>query len=361
MSHNSTVEQLLDYTKTGTGQSRFINIGNTCYLNSALQVLMHIEELHKIFTITEQLKGTNPDYFNNRDTRFYDCIKAIYKGYWEEDCLIRPIGIVRYLDNHSYFPMGEQSDSTEVLTCLIQKIHEIICVPSESIVTNHSSKLDPLSVVEWNLHLESKTSQLVDMFWGQYYSQTKCEGCGTKTKKFETFHYLTLQAVIDGEEEPNSPTTLDKLFENFRSKKAFDADNKYQCDTCNRKVDNATNETSLWKLPKYLIIQFKRYYDGNENGRKQLKKANRVISYPLEFDPHCVLSSNNKSMYKQRLNYKLHSGVFHHGNLMGGHYNCFTWNVDTNSWYGFDDDSKQDLAAPPLENNSIYQLVYKLE
>jgi hypothetical protein len=46
---------------------------------------------------------------------------------------------------------------------------------------------------------------------------------------------------------------------------------------------------------------------------------------------------------------------------MGGHYNCFTWNADTNSWFGFDDDSKQDLAAPPLENNSIYQLVYKLE
>jgi ubiquitin carboxyl-terminal hydrolase 8 len=361
MSESSTVEQLLEYTKTGTGQSRFINIGNTCYLNSALQVLMHIEELHKIFTITEQLKDTNPDYFKERDTRFYDCIKAIYKGYWEEDCIIRPIGIVRYLDNHSYFPMGEQSDSTEVLTCLVQKIHEIICVPCKVTAINPSSKLELLSVVEWNLHLESKTSQLVDMFWGQYYSLTTCQECGTRTKKFETFHYFTLQVVIDGDENPNSPISLDKLFENFRVKKTFDDDNKYQCDKCCRKVDHATNETSVWKLPRYLIIQLKRYYDSDENGMKQIKRANRVVSYPLEFDPHCILSCNNKSLYKKELKYKLHSGVFHYGNLMGGHYNCFTWNTDTNSWFGFDDDDKQDFDMPPLENNSIYQLVYKLE
>jgi ubiquitin C-terminal hydrolase len=358
MSSNSTVEQVLEYTKTGTGQSRFINIGNTCYLNSALQVLMHIEELHKIFTITERLKESNSEYFEGRDTRFYECIKAIYKGYWEEDCLIRPIGIVRYLDNHSYFPMGEQSDSTEVLTCLIQKIHEIICMPIKQLAVTSKCKLEALSNKEWNLHLEDKTSQLVDMFWGQYYSQNVCEECGTKTKRFETFHYFTLQAVIEGEEDPNSPITLDRLFENFRGKKKFDEDNKFKCDTCNKHVDNATNETSIWKLPNYLVIQLKRYY---ESGKHQLSKANRTITYPENFNPHNIHSHNNKQLIGKKLNYKLHSGVFHYGSLNGGHYNCFCWNVDTKEWYGFDDDNKTVLKGPFLESNSIYQLVYKLE
>jgi ubiquitin carboxyl-terminal hydrolase 8 len=356
---NSTVEQLLSYTKTGTGQSRFFNIGNTCYLNSALQVIMHIPEIHKIFTMTESIKATDPDYFNDKDTRFYECFKAIYKGYWEDDCLIRPIGIVRYLDNHSYFPMGEQSDSTEVLTCLIQKIHEIICVPKKE-VSISGCKLDNLSVSEWNLHLESKTSQLVDMFWGQYFSQTVCEQCGTKSKKFETFHYFTLQAVIDGEEDPNSPITLERLFENFRAKKKFDQHNKYQCDKCNCKVDNATNETSVWKLPKYLIIQLKRYYDTD----KGVNKANRTLSYPQEFDPSVILShkdEENKDEEVKQLKYTLHSGVFHHGGLQGGHYNSFCWNDDTKEWFAFDDEEKMTLAEPFLESRSIYQLVYKLE
>ena len=103
MDDDSNVEEVLEFTKTGTGLSTFVNVGNTCYLNSALQILMHVDELHKIFLKTERLMKENPDYFKDKDTRFYECIKAIYKGFWEDNCCIRPIGIVRYLNNHSYF------------------------------------------------------------------------------------------------------------------------------------------------------------------------------------------------------------------------------------------------------------------
>ncbi len=54
MDNHSTIEEILDFKKTGTGLSTFINIGNTCYLNSALQTLMHIDELKKIFLKTEK-------------------------------------------------------------------------------------------------------------------------------------------------------------------------------------------------------------------------------------------------------------------------------------------------------------------
>jgi ubiquitin C-terminal hydrolase len=82
MNKDSTIEEVLEFKKTGTGVSTFINIGNTCYLNSALQTLMHIDELKKIFLKTEKLKLEEPEFFRDKDMRFYDCIKAIYKGYW---------------------------------------------------------------------------------------------------------------------------------------------------------------------------------------------------------------------------------------------------------------------------------------
>jgi ubiquitin C-terminal hydrolase len=357
MNKDSTIEEVLEFTKTGTGLSTFINIGNTCYLNSALQVLMHTEELKKIFLKTEKLKLENPDYFKDKDTRFYECIKAIYKGYWEDDCLIRPIGLARYLDQHSYFPMGEQSDSTEVLTCLVQKIHEIICVPKDKSDELAKSDLERLSIKEWNHHLESKYSQLVNMFWGQYYTKNECEECGYVSNKFETFHYFTLPAVADGEDDPNSPVTLETLIQNFKAKKRFDNDNKYHCDKCNANVDNATNESSIWKLPNYLIIQLKRYYEHRHGDSKSLRKANRVIEYPQTFDPQILLGSQTNTTQKE---YKLQSGVFHHGGLHGGHYNCFCWNKDTKQWYTFDDHSKMVMEEPLLKNPSIYQLVYKL-
>jgi ubiquitin C-terminal hydrolase len=362
MNKESTIEEVLEFKKTGTGISTFINIGNTCYLNSALQTLMHIDELKKIFLKTEKLKLEDPEFFRDKDMRFYDCIKAIYKGYWEDDCLIRPIGLVKYLDQHSYFPMGEQSDSTEVLTCLIQKIHEIICVPKDKSEQFATSDLDLLSIKEWNHHLESKYSQLVNMFWGQYYIKITCEECGTKSKKFETFHYLPITVVDETDENPSSPTTLENLFTNFRTKKYLDEDNKYSCDTCKKKVDRASTESSVWKLPNYLIIQMKRYYERKVGERKTVQKANRMIAYPETFDPHQILSPKNQAVYTRgNLKYNLHSGVFHYGGMMGGHYNCFCWNKDTKEWYQFDDHSKAPIDGPILENQSIYQLVYKLE
>jgi ubiquitin C-terminal hydrolase len=358
MNEDSNVEEVLEFTKTGTGLSTFVNVGNTCYLNSALQVLMHVDELHKIFLKTERLMFEKPEYFKDKDTRFYECIKAIYKGFWEDNCCIRPIGLIRYLDQHSYFPMGEQSDSTEVLTCLIQKIHEIICISNQVSESSAKNDLDRLSIKEWNLHLESKDSQLVNMFWGQYYIKNECEECGYTSQKFETFHYFTLPAVVEGEENPNSPTSLKQLIKNFMGKKKFDSDNKYHCDRCKVKVDNANNQSSVWKLPNYLIIQIKRYY---ENSNKQIRKANRVIKYEESFDPSILLSQEHSGVEDPLKSYKLHSGVFHHGGLHGGHYNCFSWNKDTSEWYGFDDTQNMKFDEAPLEGPSIYQLLYKLE
>ena len=358
MDKESSIEQVLDFTKTGTGISTFINVGNTCYLNSALQVLMHIDEVRKIFLKTEKMRSENPDFFKNKDIKFYDCIKAIYKGYWEDDCLIRPLGLVKYLNEYSYFPMGEQSDSTEVLTCIIQKIHESVAVPRELSIEGATSSLDELAIKQWNVYLDKKYSPLSNMFWGQFYNRVHCHHCGNKSTIFETFHYLTIQAVIEGEENVENDIDLMKLFEHFLVEKKFDEENKYQCETCKMKVDNATTRTSLWKLPKYLIIQLKRYY--NKADSKQIHKSHRNIEYPLHFDPMFLIDKKKRSTMTKKYTYNLHSGVFHMGSIHMGHYNCYSWNQDTLQWLGFDDERKVELDGPILKHNNIYQLVYEL-
>jgi ubiquitin C-terminal hydrolase len=350
-----SIEHVLEFKKTGTGVSTFVNVGNTCYLNSALQILLHIDEIRKIFLKTEKIRMENPDFFADKDIKFYECIKAIYKGFWEDDCVIRPIGLVRYLDEHSYFPMGQQSDSTEVLTCIIQKIHESVCVPREIAEESGNNELEKASIRQWNLYLESKYSPLVNMFWGQFYTRVHCHHCGNRSKRFETFHYLTLQATIEKEENVEKEIDLQVLFKHFLDKKKFDEENKYHCDVCKKKVDEATTKTSLWKLPKFLVIQFKRYY--NKPQSKAIHKCHRNISYPLEFDSSVLLDSKAP---KTEGKYKLHSGIFHMGSMFGGHYNCFCWNQDTNNWIGFDDERRHNLSGPIVENNNIYQLVYQM-
>jgi ubiquitin carboxyl-terminal hydrolase 8 len=338
------------------GMSGFVNLGNTCFLNSALQVLLHIPEIYRIFIKTEQLmkeSALDPRV----DLNFYKCFRDIYKGYWEEDCLIRPVGILKYLDNHTYFNFGDQHDSTEVLTFLIQKIHETTCIAAPVSAIPSSSEMQILANKEWNLHLEGKSSELVDMFWGQYITRNKCKHCGSKTSKFETFHYLTLQATLDNESEPESDINLAQLFANLLQSKEFDADNKYFCDSCNAKVDQAYSKLKLWKLPKYLIIQLKRYY--NDKVTKMIRKSHRTIEYPEEFNGNFLLSKLSPQFGKV-LTYKLHSGVFHYGGMFGGHYNCFSWNEDISQWVFFDDSQCAPMSGPSTSDNDIYQLVYTL-
>lgn len=371
------LEKILDYSKTGSGLSAFINIGNTCYLNSALQVLVHIPEIYQIFLETEKLFLEKRGNFEDKDMNFYSCFKAIYRGFWEDDCLIRPIGLARYLDKYTHFSFGEQSDSTEVLTCIIQKIHESICVPKvqKAIASGSSSfipspmprlvsnelysDLEVLAKKEWEIHLEGKESKLVDLFWGQYINKIKCLHCGSKSQKFETFHYLTLQATIENEDDPESPIDIDKLFDNFLASKKFDKENKYFCEKCKHNVDNAFSKFQLWNLPNYLIIQFKRYY--NPKCSKDITKSRREIHYPLEFNPKKLLNSH--SLYHDKnLTYKLQSGVFHMGDLFFGHYTCYCWNDDTKEWIHFNDNdvSLMDENVNQIGNENIYQLVYIL-
>jgi ubiquitin carboxyl-terminal hydrolase 8 len=352
----TTAETILNYSKNGMGLSCFINVGNTCFLNSALHVLLHIPEIYKIFIKTEELLRDS-ELDPSVNLNFYKCFRDIYKGYWEDDCFIRPVGILKYLDAHSHFNFGEQHDSTEVLTFLIEKIHETISMSMPLLVNPSLTEMQIAANKEWSLHLDGKSSELVDLFWGQYMSRNKCLHCGSKSHKFETFHYLTLQATLDNESEPESDIHICQLFSSLLQSKRFDCENKYFCDTCNTKVDQAYSKLKLWKLPKYLIIQLKRYY--NDKDSKIIKKSHRSIEYPLEFNGNFLLSKNSPQFGKS-LNYKLQSGVFHLGGMMGGHYNCFTWNEDIEEWVFFDDQHSSQITELATSDTDIYQLVYRL-
>ena len=150
-----------------------------------------------------------------------------------------------------------------------------------------------------------------------------------------------------------------KIFNNFLQEKKFDDENQYFCNVCKHKVQLATSRVALWKLPKFLIINLKRYY--NKSDSKELFKSDRNIEFPLDFDPMFLIDNKKRKLMNKKYNYKLHSGVFHMGNLYAGHYNCFSWNQDTNEWLGFDDESKMVLDGPFVKHRNIYQLVYQLD
>lgn len=351
-----SIEQVLDFTKLGTGKSVFQNINAvSCYINCALQSLMHLDEFKLVFMAPPPAP----------EMLIYWSLRAIYKGYWEENCVIRPTGIFAYLDKCG-FPAGWQGDSTEVLTFIIQKMHESIGVamapaPAEEApeAEAEAPSMEVLSVKDWRHHLEQKQSEVVNLFWGQYLNTKVCGTCTKPLYKFETFHYLTLAVAGEGDAEADitGPITFEVLVARFRQKKQFDRDNLFFCDTCKQKVPQATDELSVWKLPRYLIVQFNRYH--SRGGPTQ--KCNRNIIFPLTFNPAILQGSASASgSASDGSMYQLQSGVFHHGQIHGGHYTYFGWNRDTREWIHIDDDTLHTLRGAISNHPGIYQLIYKL-
>ena len=365
---SSSIEQMLNFTKLGTGKSTFQNINAvSCYINCALQSLMHLDEFKLVFMAASPPPSptTPPTTPPTPDMLMYWSLRAIYKGYWEENCVIRPMGLFAYLDKCG-FPVGSQGDSTEVLTFMIEKMHESIGVAAGE-VPEVGTQMEILSIKDWNHHLAHKQSELVNLFWGQYLTKKVCGTCKTPLYKFETFHYLTLAVAHDDEADIMVPITFEVLVARFRQQKQFDLDNLFFCDTCKQKVPQATDETSVWKLPRYLIVQFNRYH--SRGGPVQ--KCNRDIIFPTVFDPAILQQEAKKPQEEaegaeeaekenEHKKYHLQSGVFHHGQIHGGHYTYFGWNRDTQEWLYVDDNKLHTLKGPISRHPGIYQLIYKL-
>ena len=185
------------------------NLGNTCYMNSALQCMRSIKELTDYFL----------NYFDESQLNLNNIIGTggfltlAYVNYLynmndnenDKDCFTpnnfkTTIGLIddRYSDYN-------QQDTHEFMTFLIDSLHEdlnkVINKPiikrkdSEynNYISNEKSD-DKQSIIEWNNFLKRNQSIMVDLFYGQYKSTILCPHCEHKSINFSI--YLNLQLPI---------------------------------------------------------------------------------------------------------------------------------------------------------------------
>lgn len=187
------------------------NLGNTCYMNSALQCLVHLPEVNYYFFFDlyeKELNRTNP--LGNKGEVAVAFSNLLHKLFdvGTSTTYVTPREFKYTIGRYSSMFHGyQQQDSQEFLSWLLDALHEDLnriqdkpyCEKPElkdEDVNNPQAVVD-LANTCWHQHKLRNDSIIVDLFTGLYQSTLICPVCDKKSITFDPFNDLTLPLPIN--------------------------------------------------------------------------------------------------------------------------------------------------------------------
>uniref|UniRef100_A0A669DIU5 Ubiquitin carboxyl-terminal hydrolase n=1 Tax=Oreochromis niloticus TaxID=8128 RepID=A0A669DIU5_ORENI len=174
------------------------NLGNTCFMNSAVQCLSNTPPLTEYFLkdkYTDELNEDNPLGMKGEIARAYaELIKQLWSGKYSY-VTPRPFKtqVGRFAPQFSGY---QQQDSHELLAFLLDGLHEDLNrIRKKPYIQLKDANGRPDKVVAeeaWENHIKRNDSIIVDIFHGLFKSTLVCPVCSKVSVTFDPFCYLTL-------------------------------------------------------------------------------------------------------------------------------------------------------------------------
>lgn len=334
----------------GKGLTGLVNLGNTCFMNSAIQCVSNVHELTHYILSDKYLKSTN------RKSNRLELLKNwrnLINGMWESNCIVSPLTFhknirkIAMTEGLLNFTGFNQNDTQEFLMLLIDSLHDALSrevdITISGKVKNDTDKMALEAMKTWKLHFNDSYSEIVALFYGQYVSTISSLEGEVLSRNYDPFCYLTVP--IPQLDDSQNVSLLD-CFNLFTQNETMDDDNKYQHPKTKEYI-NVKRQFLFWSLPRVLIVCLKRF----NNSRR---KITAHIDIPIE---NLDLSSFLRG-YNTEANYNLIGISNHSGGVGGGHYYSYCKGENGN-WYEFNDTNVNKINKENIITPNAYVLFYK--
>uniref|UniRef100_A0A914ZQN0 ubiquitinyl hydrolase 1 n=1 Tax=Parascaris univalens TaxID=6257 RepID=A0A914ZQN0_PARUN len=174
------------------------NLGNTCFMNSALQCLSNVKELTEYFLngcYKHDINEENVLGMHGQLARAYaDLMEQLWNG---SNRSISPRKLKAVLGQYvQQFSGYSQHDSQELLSFLLDGLHEDLNRVKKKVyleAKDSGERPDSMVAAEaWQMYKMGNDSVIVDYLHGQLKSTVVCPQCKLVSVKFDPFCFLSL-------------------------------------------------------------------------------------------------------------------------------------------------------------------------
>jgi ubiquitin C-terminal hydrolase len=341
----------MDNQPKGNGLTGLANLGNTCFVNSCIQVLSHTKELNRFLD--------NPVYKKRLNNKYESALLIEWDNLrtmmWSRDCTISPGKFIKTIQKLAkikgvdLFTGFAQNDLPEFLLFMIDCFHiamqREVTMNIVGEVENEKDKLASQCFEMIRKMYMKEYSEIWNMFYAIHVSQIVSltdDKCLSNTP--EPFFMINLSIP-----EKNKSPSLEDCFEHYVNGEIMEGENAWFNEKTGKKED-VKKQIQFWSFPTILVIDLKRF--NSRNMKNQI-----LVSFPLE---NLNLSKYVIGYNKKKYVYDLYGICNHSGSSMGGHYTSFV-KASNDKWYHFNDTEVKEVDdLNHLVTSKAYCFFYRI-
>ncbi|MCJ1380054.1 ubiquitin-specific protease doa4 [Xylographa soralifera] len=355
-----------------------VNFGVTCYMNATIQCLLATIPLSQFFLDTrwhgftqKNWKGSNgimPEIYAN-------LIRNLWKN---DDRAVRPTSLRNFCARlKTDWGIDRQQDAKEFLEFLVDCLHEDLNtnwerrplrpLALEEELLRERMPVAKVSQMEWDRYSHREHSFISNLFAGQHASRLRCTTCGNTSTTYEAFYSISVEIPRSGRGD------IHQCLRSYCQEERLSGDEVWKCPYCKRERE-ATKRITLTRLPRVLIIHFKRF---SASKTESARKVHTPIDFPLhglamepymaptQADPKVIGDGVPDPAITPPFQYDAYAVMRHLGQTgNGGHYIALVKDPARGCWRKFDDTHATDFdpnklrPEQRLQNEQAYIVFY---